>query len=272
MTDRPVSFKAGDAWPMVEPGVPPGEGARADNVWQFIAFALDTANTVLTRAGFAEADLHELGVSDLRERVDQGSLEDVAIGVWATGRALASRINLARPDPQMQLINARQMEREKARIEASDPLEEPWQGRERGGEYEREWLSKQAAVGHGLVDAMAYGAIEFGMNFAVMQSMLIGLTDAAKRGRKDLEDRRFGADETNKNKAADRELRMKTAVRLAEKELEFPLPNGRKKWTAQFLAEQVLGVWPDADERLGIATIAEYIRHAIAEDKLTLPK
>ena len=232
---------------MVEPGVPPGEGARADNVWQFIAFALDTANTVLTRAGFAEADLHELGVSDLRERVDQGSLEDVAIGVWATGRALASRINLARPDPQMQLINARQMEREKARIEASDPLEEPWQGRERGGEYEREWLSKQAAVGHGLVDAMAYGAIEFGMNFAVMQSMLIGLTDAAKRGRKDLEDRRFGAD-------------------------EFPLPNGRKKWTAQFLAEQVLGVWPDADERLGIATIAEYIRQAIAEDKLTLPK
>ena len=110
------------------------------------------------------------------------------------------------------------------------------------------------------------------MNFAVMQSMLIGLTDAAKRGRKDLEDRRFGADETNKNKAADRELRMKTAVRLAEKELEFPLPNGRKKWTAQFLAEQVLGVWPDADERLGIATIAEYIRQAIAEDKLTLPK
>lgn len=183
---RPPHFAAGDFWRFAEHDAP---GGQAIGVWGLFAEAMTLAEAVLAGVGIQRTDL--LGARPLhalRDGLTQGSVEDVALAVYAKARLARAMLSGALPSGQRTLQSVRLLE--SARLAAPDEWE--------GDKLEAAWVADhEARTNNGL--AIAAGAVaDFAMTYAVLQSMAGDLTGQAATGRQASRQRREAA-----KKAAD---------------------------------------------------------------------
>lgn len=162
MADRAPHFLAGEFWQFKESPAPEGQ---AIDIWGLFAEGISLSEAILVQAGIAKDDIIAgIGDGALRNRFMQGSIEDVALAVRAKAQLAQIMLRAAAPKARMTLSAGRLMDQDNL-------------------EVEDEWIAKQDAHARMGIEAAAIAAADFGMTYAVLQSMARGLTKQASAGR-----------------------------------------------------------------------------------------
>lgn len=184
MTDQPLIYLAGEFWPFVDAtNAPPGTGM---DIWALLQHGIERARDILVAADVSEGDLLA-GIG--RDRFPRGSLQDIAMDLYASAKSARAALSRSAPSAQIALIGMRQMERVRARVpQVFTP--DSFQPESGHGSWapehdvEAEWIRATDERWRQLAASAAISCADFAMKYTIMLSMAGGLTTTAVAGRK----------------------------------------------------------------------------------------